>query len=80
LFRFPAFFAPFSFFLPFPVFHREISSQDHLATTIANSVDPSIPLFFQEFFTLGHGAHRFLAIAQWFVHLSTHPQPMQQYR
>jgi hypothetical protein len=33
-----------------------------------------------EFFTLGRGAYRFLAIAQWFVHLSTHPQPMQQYR
>jgi hypothetical protein len=30
----------FSFFLPFPVFHREISSQDRLGTTIANSVDP----------------------------------------
>jgi|SRR5882757_2287699 len=30
----------FSFFLPFPVFHREISRQDRLATTIANSVDP----------------------------------------
>ena len=31
----------------------------------------------EEFFPLGHGAHRFLAIAQWFVHLSTHPQTMQ---
>src|SRR5437879_3021533 len=30
----------FSFFLPFPVFHREISRQDRLATTIVNSVDP----------------------------------------
>jgi hypothetical protein len=26
----------FSFFLPFPIFHRESSSQDRLATTIAN--------------------------------------------
>jgi hypothetical protein len=26
----------FSFFLPFPIFHRDTSSQDHLATTIAN--------------------------------------------
>src|SRR6202158_2042763 len=30
--------------------------------------------------SLGHGAHRFLAIAQWFVHLSAYPQPMEQYR
>jgi len=29
---------------------------------------------------LGHRAHRFAVIAQWFVHLSTHPQPMQQHR
>ncbi len=29
----------FSFFLPFPVFPREISRQDRLATTIANSRD-----------------------------------------
>src|SRR5713226_2412297 len=33
-------FAPFSFLLPFPAFHREISSHDRLGTTIANSVDP----------------------------------------
>jgi hypothetical protein len=38
-------YAPFSFFLPFPVFHREISSQDRPGTTIANSVDPYHPLF-----------------------------------
>src|ERR1700730_16029784 len=25
--------------------------------------------------SLGRGARRFLAIAQWFVHLSAHPQP-----
>jgi hypothetical protein len=30
------FIAPFSFFVPFPVFPREISRQDHLGTTIAN--------------------------------------------
>jgi hypothetical protein len=30
----------FSFFLPFPAFHGEISSQDRLGTTIVNSVDP----------------------------------------
>ena len=29
---------------------------------------------------LGHCPHRLLTIAQWFVHLSAHPQPMQQYR
>jgi hypothetical protein len=37
---FSSFLAPFSFFLPFPVSHREISTQDRLGTTIANSVDP----------------------------------------
>src|ERR1700693_916667 len=26
--------------------------------------------------SLGHGAHRFLAIAQWFVYLPASPQPM----
>src|ERR1700730_2732273 len=30
--------------------------------------------------SLGHCPHRFLAIAQWFVHFSAHPQPMEQYR
>src|ERR1700693_3325086 len=29
---------------------------------------------------LGHGAHRFLAIVQWFVYLAVHPQPMEQDR
>src|SRR5580700_11442514 len=29
---------------------------------------------------LGHRTHGFLAIAQWFVHLASHPQPMEQYR
>src|SRR5260370_30448337 len=61
------FFAPICFFLPFPVLHRESSSQDPPATTIANSVDPQPPLFWGEFFTLGHGAHRLVAIAPWFL-------------
>src|SRR5271169_4324749 len=30
--------------------------------------------------SLGHFPHRFLTIAQWLVHLSAYPQPMQQYR
>jgi hypothetical protein len=30
--------------------------------------------------SLGHCPHRFRAIAQWFVHLSAYPQPMEQYR
>ena len=30
--------------------------------------------------SLGHCSYRFLAIAQWFVHLSAYPQPMQQDR
>ena len=38
--------------------------------------DPQHPRFYGELSTLGHGAHRFVAIAQWFVHFSTHPQPM----
>ena len=29
---------------------------------------------------LGHGTPRCLAIAQWFVYLAAHPQPMEQYR
>ena len=30
--------------------------------------------------SLGHFPHRFLTIAQWFVHLAAYPQPMQQDR
>src|SRR5260370_30727864 len=30
--------------------------------------------------SLRHSAHRFFAIAQWFVHLSPYPHPMQQDR
>src|SRR6267154_2154258 len=40
-----AFLCSFSFFLPFPVFHREISNQDRPGTTIVNSLDLSIPCF-----------------------------------
>jgi hypothetical protein len=29
---------------------------------------------------LGHGTHRLPTIAQWFVYLAVHPQPMEQYR
>src|SRR5216684_7933015 len=40
------FFAPFSFFLLFPISHRETSNQDRPRATIANSLDPySIPCF-----------------------------------
>src|SRR5260370_19025125 len=55
------FFAPVSFFLPFPVFHREISSQDRPGTTIPNSVDPYPPLLCAVPFTRGPLAHRLLA-------------------
>jgi len=47
-------------------------SRSHLDSAVSSAVGPK--------FSLGHSAHRFLAIAQWFVHLSAHPQPMQQYR
>src|SRR5712692_7123923 len=39
------FFAPFSFFLPLPISHREISNQDRPGSTIVNSLDLSIPCF-----------------------------------
>src|ERR1700733_7003761 len=45
-------------------------SRSHLDSAVESAVRTE---------TLGRGAHRFLAIAQWFVHLSAHPQPMQQY-
>src|SRR5258708_12097323 len=64
------FFAPICFFLPFPVLHREISSQDPPATTIPNSVDPQPPLFWGALFPPGPAAHPSRAIAQWFLHLS----------
>src|ERR1700722_18865397 len=43
-------------------------------------LDSAVELSCADRNSLGHRAHRFLAIAQWFVHLSAHPQPMQQYR
>jgi hypothetical protein len=39
------FYVSFFFRCLFPVFHKEISRQDRLATTIANSVDPQHPRF-----------------------------------
>jgi hypothetical protein len=51
LLLFFASFLCFSFFLPaFPSFHREISSQDRLGTTIVNSIDPQHP------FLAGHSS------------------------
>src|SRR5260370_11710466 len=47
-----SFFSPICFFLPFPVFQREISSPDPPATTIHNSADPHPPFFCRELFTL----------------------------
>jgi hypothetical protein len=46
------------------IFHREISSQDRLATTTTNSVDPQHTPFCGQLFPLGHRVHRFVAIAQ----------------
>src|SRR5216683_3753078 len=43
-------------------------------------LDSAVELGCSDRNSLGRCAHRFLAIAQWFVHLSAHPQPMQQYR
>src|SRR6202047_5384108 len=43
-------------------------------------LDSAVELSCSDRNSLGHGAHRFLAIAQWFVHLSAHPQPVEQYR
>src|SRR3984957_6468772 len=43
-------------------------------------LDSAVELSCADRNSLGHGAHRFLAIAQWFVHLSAYPQPMQQHR
>jgi hypothetical protein len=39
-------------------------------------LDSAVELSCADRNSLGHGAHRFLAIAQWFVHLSAYPQPM----
>src|SRR3984893_5370130 len=43
-------------------------------------LDSAVELSCSDRNSLCHGARRFLPIAQWFVHLSAHPQPMQQYR
>src|ERR1700737_3270217 len=43
-------------------------------------LDSAVELSCSDRNSLGHGAHRLLAIAQWFVPLSAHPQPMEQYR
>jgi hypothetical protein len=37
--------AGLSFFVPIPAFHKEISRQDRLETTIATSIDPLHPQF-----------------------------------
>jgi len=43
-------------------------------------LDSAVELGCRDRNSLGHFPHRFLTIAQWFVHLSAYPQPMQQYR
>jgi hypothetical protein len=43
-------------------------------------LDSAVELSCPDRNSLGHCPHCFLAIAQWFVHLSAHPQPMEQYR
>src|SRR6202140_5272674 len=43
-------------------------------------LDSAVELGSSDRHSLGHFPHRFLAIAQWFVHLSPYPQPMQQDR
>jgi hypothetical protein len=43
-------------------------------------LDSAVEFGSSERHSLGHFPHRFLTIAQWFVHLSAYPQPMQQYR
>ena len=39
-------------------------------------LDSAVELSYSDRNSLGHGAHRFVAIAQWFVYLSAYPQPM----
>src|SRR5580700_581674 len=43
-------------------------------------LDSAVELGCRDRHSLGHFPHRFLAMAQGFVHLSAYPQPMQQYR
>jgi hypothetical protein len=45
-----------------------------------NHLDSAVELGYPDRNSRGHSPHRFLAIAQWFVHLSAYPQPMEQYR
>src|ERR1700733_1054844 len=42
-------------------------------------LDSAVELGCRDRHSLGRLPHRFLAIAQWFVHLSAYPQPVQQY-
>src|SRR5262249_32867694 len=67
----------FSFLVPFPQrnFAPGSSSNDDRQLRRSLASPGFVPPL-----TLGHGTHRLLAIAQWLVHLSTHPQPMEQYR
>src|SRR5579862_1907861 len=48
--------------------------------TWSQSLDSAVELGYPDRNSLGYFPHRFLAIAQWFVHLSAYPQPMQQDR
>ena len=43
-------------------------------------LDSAVELGCSDRNSLSRGVHCFVAIAQWFVHLSAHPQPMEQYR
>src|SRR2546430_1788128 len=74
------FYSPSSFFRTFPGFLRSNFEPGSPSNDDRQLRRPLASPFWGELFTLGHRAHRFLAIAQWFVHLSTHPQPMQEYR
>jgi hypothetical protein len=53
-----------------------VGPQDLVAVTWTRRSSSAVP----DRNSLSHSAHRFLAIPQWFVHLSAYPQPMQQYR
>src|SRR5208282_1127329 len=54
---------------------------ESLAPGLSRShLDSAVELSCPDRHSLGHCPHRFVAIAQWFVHLSAYPQPMEQYR
>jgi hypothetical protein len=60
--------------LCFPLFEETVPgvSRSHLISAVElGSPDHN---------SLSHCPHRFLAIAQWFVHLSAYPQAIEQYR